>query len=191
VPNCDFYAVESDFALVLDFIFDQPGWTLTEAFSRHDLPVRRFPTTGDVLRACSSASGDMTLLLHAPSMGGEITERWIAFKPGAAPGATGRTDADGWGAIRLTLARLHDQQVRPSNANHRSERRAIRWEAPYLEELGPVDVWDWREVNRLSGRLNRFIRGVAVGKSPAVPSRVILPGAAAAVDNGFELALNW
>jgi hypothetical protein len=65
--------------------------------------------------------------------------------------------------------------------------RALKWEPIYIDRLGSVDAWDWREVERISGRLSRFIRKLAVDKSG---SRVILPSAARMLSEGATLALN-
>ena len=187
MPSCSFYATGDDFGRILDFIFDQLGWALVESASRHDLPLRHFTSRSDLTDAFDLAVTDAYLLLHAPSMGPAIMERSITFKPGYVPGARGRTDAEGWGLIQLYLMAPRKGLIRPSQTGHNSAARSHAWESTAGGRLGPVDAWDWREVERISARLNRKIRSLAVGKDG---SRVILPAASAAVSLGASLALN-
>ena len=187
MPNCDFYAVGDDFGAVLDFIFDQPGWILVESSSHPDMPLRRFSSNAAVLGAVDPNSHETLLQLYSPAMGGGIVEQAVRFRPGAVLGKSGRMTAQGWGLIQLHLRSPREGQIRPSNTGHNSERRAHAWEATNLARLGSVSQWDWREVERISGRLNRYIRRIAVAKSA---SRAILPAAAEAVAGGATLALN-
>jgi hypothetical protein len=186
MPNCDFYAAGDDFRIVLDFVFDQPGWMLVELASMPDQPLRSFESTRAVLDAYDLEQSDALLHLYAPELGGGIFERPITFRPGAVGAAKGRTSSEGWGLIQLYLSGGRDGLIRPSHTNHNSETRARSWE-PMYPDLGPVGAWDWPEVSRASGRLNRHIRRSAVQKSG---SRVILPEAAARAAQGAELLLN-
>jgi len=120
-------------------------------------------------------------------MGSPVVEHPITFLPGAIPGAQGRIDAEGWGLIQLYLWAPRKGAIRPSHLGHNSRVRALKWETLYLDRLGTVDAWDWREVERISGRLSRFIRKSAVGNSG---SRLILPSAARMLSDGATLALN-
>jgi hypothetical protein len=187
MPTCDFYALRNDFLSILDFIFNQPGWVLVEGSSRPDQPLRRFASRSEVDLAIELGVEDAYLALHAPSMRAPIVEQGITFKPGAVPGAYGRTNAGGWGLIQVYMISPRKNQIRPSHTGHNSEARARKWEPIYSHELGAVEAWDWREVERISSRLNRFIRHLAIGKER---SRVILPAAAGAVKDGAALALN-
>jgi len=187
MPNCDFYATGDDFAPILDFIFDQPGWILIENASREDLPLRRFCSRSEIEEAFNIDVDGPLLQLYSPSMKGAVIERQITFRPGAVPGARGRTDPVGWGFVQVYLAGLRQGKIRPSHTNCNSVTRAQNWESLGTQELGPVAAWDWREVERISARLNRHIRGLGVGK---FGSRVILPAAVAAMDRGATLALS-
>jgi hypothetical protein len=187
MPNCDFYAVGDDFAFILDFIFDQPGWVLVEDASRPDQPLRRFASTAEVASAFELGVTDAYLQLHAAAMGSAIIERAVTFRDGAVPGACGRTVAEGWGLIQVYLMAPADGWIRPSHTNCNSEARSRKWEPVYLDSLGPIVDWNWREVEWTSAQLNRFVRSRAVGKSG---SRFVLPAAVAAVAAGAKLALN-
>jgi hypothetical protein len=187
MANCDFYAAGDDFSRILDFVFDQSDWLLIEHASRPDSPLRRFGSTSEILGAFDLGNSDALLDLYAPSMGSPGVEEKITFRPRAIPGAQGRTDATGWGLIQLYLWAPRKGAIRPAHLGHNSRVRALKWEPIYIDRLGSVDAWDWREVERISGRLSRFIRKLAVDKSG---SRVILPSAARMLSEGATLALN-
>ena len=186
MPNCDFYAAGEDIRFILEFVFEQPGWMLIENASEDDMPLRRFYSTAEVLTVYDRAPATALLQLYAPEMRGPIMENRVIYRPGAVPGATGRTDARGWGLIQLYLAVADEQSIGLSHTNHNSEGRARAWE-PHYAELGPVDAWDWTAVTRVSRRLNYQIRRAAVGRASG---RVILPEAAARVSRGAVLAAN-
>jgi hypothetical protein len=187
MPNCDFYAAGEDFRGILEFVFAQPGWTLVELASVPDQPLRRFQSADPLIGAHDLPRDGAWLQLYSPDMGGNIIERHIEFNPGAVGDAKGRTDSAGWGLIQLYLVGERDGRIGLSHTNHNSEARARLWEPISMEALGPVRAWNWTEVARTSGRLNRHIRGMAVDKSS---SRVILPHAAARVADGAALAPN-
>jgi hypothetical protein len=187
MPNCDFYALGADFVRILEFVFEQPGWALVESASRPDRPLRHFDSARSVLAAFDLETEDAMLQLHAASTGGAIGEHRIVYRPQAVAGAGGRTDSEGWGLIQLDLRASPGGPIRPSHTNHNSEARARRWSATLDDRLGPVEAWGWREVERVSGRLNRFMRGYAATRAG---SRAVLPVASLAVVAGRALAVN-
>lgn len=177
MPNCDFYALATDCARVLDFIFDQPGWVLHELSSEDDSPVRTFHSTRTVLTTFPLCERSLHFHLYAAEMRGAILHRKITFNPGAVPGATFRYDTNGWGLIQLNLGVLRaDGSLTASHTNHNSLARAQKWE-PTFPDQGAVDAWDWRAVEQTSGRLVRFIRKIASSKRFLRP---VLPAAHAA-----------
>jgi hypothetical protein len=172
VPNCDFYALATDLVEVLEFIFAQPGWSLFELASVPDQPLREFHATRDVLDSYPSfdrLDRDRHFQLHCSTMGGHVSMRRIDFTPGAVPGATFRYNSEGWGLIQLYFGALRDGRLSPCHTNHNTQRRAEKWEPTYFDQLGPVAVWNWTEVTRVSGRLNRFIRSVSAAKLHSRP----------------------
>jgi hypothetical protein len=184
VPNCDFYALAPDLIDVLDFVFAQPGWLLVELASRNDQPLRSFHATREVLDgfpAFSSLRRSMHFNLYSEAMGGKVTSRRIDFTPGAVPGATFRYDSGGWGLIQLYFGALRDGRLSNCHTNHNSERRASNWEPTYADRLDPANTWNWAEVTRTSGRLNRFLRRMAPGK---LRSRPVLQAAWEAQSTG-------
>jgi hypothetical protein len=180
MPQCDFFAVGDDFTPILDFVFSQPGWVLVESASRHDLPLRRFASTSDVLAAFDLERGMTHLLLHAPETGGAIREKRITFSPTYArqSGATGRTDAGGWGLIQLFFEPGTPARIGVSFSNCHTESSAREREFVLRNDLGPVDDWDMHEVKRVSERLNRRIRRLGVRKE----------GSAAVLERAAEIA---
>jgi hypothetical protein len=120
-------------------------------------------------------------------MRGRIVKHRINFKSGSVAASRFRYDAEGWGLVQLYFGIMRDGRLSPSHTNHNSQKRARNWESLY-KRLGPVDAWNWSEVSRVSGRLNRFIKSLATGRQG---SRPILPVAQEGVARaGIELALN-
>lgn len=179
MPNCDFYALPADLAALFGFIFEQPGWQLWELTSSGEQPLRLFATMGELRASFPSvieATAAHHFHLYAPEMGGSVTHRRIELRRGA----TFRYASEGWGLIQLYTGALRDAHLSACHTNHNSERRALTW-AVHSPTLAPPSAWNWSAVARISGRLNRFIRGIAAGKRA---SRPILPAAFAAFHAG-------
>jgi hypothetical protein len=181
MPNCDFYAFGDDYRAVLNFIFEQPGWLLHELASQHDSYVRIFDSTDSVMKAHPVGEKALYFLLHAPEMKGRVVHERVVFRPGAVPGATSRYDTRGWGLIAVYCGFLKpDGSLTHSHTNHQSEAWALKW-AMNQSERADVAAWDWRAVERTSGRLVRFIRKLAPRKQG---SRPILQAAFSAQSEG-------
>jgi hypothetical protein len=184
--TCNFYAAREDMITVLDFVFEQPGASLVELASRHDLPLRRFSSTAEVESAFALGVEDVLLLMYASSMGAPILERHVRFDRRYVPDAVGRTDAMGWGLIQVYLRRRRGDSLCRSRIGNRSQRSARRYEPVLFDELGSVDAWDWAEIERISSRVARFIRRTAVAKLEQWP---VMPRAATAAEQGARLSL--
>src|SRR2546426_11648858 len=104
-----------------------------------------------------------------------VHQRRIALVPAKCQGATFRWTIEGWGLITMQLGGSSLVGLVASHTNHNSAERARKWEQTLNRTLGSVSAWDWPEVSRVSRRLNRQIRKLAVSK---VGSRVVLPDAA-------------
>jgi len=189
MPNCDFYAAGMDHRAILDFLLTRGECDIYELASRFEQPLRRFRALDDFeehfaiadWRAGSSVS--MLLQLHAHGSGPPFLARRVDLNPESCGGATFRYSAEGWGLVQLYLERPRASGLRNSHTNHNSEKRAAAW-SDTLARLGSPADWDFARVSSFSGRLNRFIRSLAVGKSGA---RVILPQAAALQARGVVL----
>jgi hypothetical protein len=92
--------------------------------------------------------------------------------------ATFRFECGGWGLIQLLFVVHHHGMLDLSHANHNTEKRAAKWADVDADRLADPDDWDWKEVTRQSGRLNRAIRALAVDK---IGSHPVLPEAAALI----------
>lgn len=186
MPQCDFYAVGADFTPILKFVFSQPTWLLVESASRDDQPLRRFRSETEVLAAFDLERDTAHLLVHAPETGGSIREHKIAYGAAYArrSGATGRTDARGWGLVQLYLDPGSPERIGRSFANCHTESSARAKESAYSDQMGPVDDWDMAEVKRVSERLNRQIRRLGVRKEAGA---AVLPRAARLAEAGAEL----
>ncbi len=181
VPNLDFYALRPDAEEVLGFIFEQPGWVLHELYSVPNTDVRSFTSFHEVLDAAGQWSKPLHFQLHTPGMGGRPHYRRIELKVRAIPGATFRYSTDGWGLIQLYFEVPNAARLAASHTNHNSEVRAQKWEPTYLDQSDRVADWNWSEVSRASGRLNRFVRARSAAKHG---SRPILPCANEAMKAG-------
>lgn len=186
MPSLGFYALGSDRARVLEFIFEQPGWTLRDMSSPPGQPIRVFASASDVLSAREVGAKPQQFVLWSPEMGGHVSHERIDFTPAAAAkvGATHRFAVRGWGMIQLYTGFRHGELgLAPSHTSHNSVARAEKWHRTY-REMGPPDAWDWAAVRRISSRLNRRIATLARSKAG---SRPILPAAHDAVARGLQL----
>lgn len=181
MPNCDCYAIGSEFTRILEAVFAQGGWQLYELNSRPDQPLRRFNSTTDLAAAFDLGTRDSHFQLYTPSMGGGVLMRRIELHPGAVAGASHRFAAEGYGLIQLYFGSLQgDGILSRSHTNHFSEKRA-KAAAEMNADSGSPAEWDWTVVLQTSRRLVRMIRSLAVS---ADGPRLVLPEAKAAVDAG-------
>lgn len=181
MPNCDFFALGGDSSEVLRFVLSQPGWCPYELYSESDAELRRFSVLDALLDSFDLGVESLRFQLWAPEMRGRVGVKRIDYRPGAVPGASYRYGCERWGLIQLYLDAPRDGRLSASHTNHNSETRARNWEAHYSDSPDRADDWDWRAVQRISTRLNRFIRSRGVHK---LGSRVVLPVAHAAVSSG-------
>src|SRR5579864_2151775 len=179
MPHLAFFATLDDLIPVIHFVLG--ACQVFESFSTPDSPLQQFTSTLEVRHALDKRGvAHLGLMLYAPSMNGQFSIERFELRPGAIPGKSWREQISGWGMIQIELFNVQAGKLRPSFTNHNSENRARRWAntAPYLPS---VDAWDFREVARISRRINRYISGLAVRKDG---SRPILPSANAMVARG-------
>jgi hypothetical protein len=185
MPNCDFYAMRDDHAKVLRFILEE---TECQVFEKNSAPwaeIRQFHKVDQILNTFDEGLGLHKVLLniYSPTMLGEFKFRRISLDQRKFGEGSFRYEAHGWGAIQLYLGGIHKDRLHSSHTNHNSEKRAIAW-ANTIHDLGPPEKWNWGEVTRISSRINRFIRKIAIEKQG---SRPILPAALHWVKAGGEL----
>jgi hypothetical protein len=188
MPNCDFYAADTDFSEVLEFVFTRCECQVFESYSPFDTQLVEFGSASEVMLRypvgkCGGTAPSVLLSLVPPSGRGLVATRRIDLKPGSVPGASFRHTLDGWGMISLQLGGVGPKGLVHSHTNHNSEARARAW-AHTHPELPPVEKWDWAEVAAISSRLNAHIRKrLAVSK---LESRVVLREASKHLNSGMK-----
>jgi hypothetical protein len=179
MPRLGFYAAADDVLPVMGFVFQE--CRVFEGYSEPDEPLRSFASPEQVHDALERRGRDgLGLMLYSPAMKGRFTVNRFALAPGAVPGKSWREQILGWGLIQMEWAGLGDSALPPSVTNHNSGKRARAWEQGDAR-IPPVDAWDFREVARLSRRINRHIASLGVRKHGSQP---ILPGADALLKSG-------
>lgn len=179
MPHLAFYATADDIALIMEFVLQE--CRVFESFSVPDSPLRSLTSPLEVRDAFEQGGpGGLGLMLHAPAMKGELVVERFQLKPNAIPGKSWRENISGWGLIHMEFNAPHGTTLWPSFTNHNSESRARAWEPTY-PQLPPVAAWDFREVARISRRINRHIAGLGIRKEGPRP---ILPGVEAMVKAG-------
>ena len=179
MPNCDFYALRDDARLVLEFVFEETDCQVFEMTSAQRQPLREFRAPGQVMDAFGKFG--INLQLYAPSMKGKLRTKRVELDTAKDGEANWLFEIHGWGAIQLYLATIRNGRIENSHTNHNSEKRALKWESIYGDDLGPVAAWDWKRVAAISRRINSRIRKLAPAKRG---SRPILPAAHQALQTG-------
>ena len=187
MPNCDYYALDDDYDLVMGFVFSQAGWILWELNSQPDSLPRSFDSIASVREAFRLGDAPAYFQLHAPEMRGEVLHRRIELRRRSVSGATFRYATDGWGLVQFYLGAIKPTgALTPCHTNHFTEKGAYARVFPG-SMLGDPTQWDWAAVAHVSGKLIRFIHKNSVGKRGSCP---ILPSAYAAhVEERLTLVL--
>jgi hypothetical protein len=147
---------------------------LIELASEPQEKLREFYATDELLRAYPTHG---LFQLHSPEMGAPWKARRVDFTAGGF-----RYDCEGWGLIQLYLeSAAKESSLSSCHTNHNSATRAANWEPTVGDRLGAAARWDFSATTRMSSRLNRFIKKLAVAKRG---SRPILPQAQAALVAG-------
>ncbi|MEU4765058.1 hypothetical protein AB0H12_17545 [Actinosynnema sp. NPDC023794] len=171
MPNLDFYAADDDWSAVLDTVFALGSFRVFESDSRPDRELREFHAPAEV----PDDRWGRHLALFVIGSGPEPVARRIDFLPGALADATFRHSCEGWGLVQLDRGgATGTRELRWSHTNHNTEKRATAWSAT-ASRLGDPAEWNWAAVTSSSGKLNRAIRRMAVGK---IGSHPVLPHAA-------------
>jgi hypothetical protein len=178
MANLDFYGLKSDLHKLLAFIYDETDIIIFELSSEFDSEIRRFSS----LRALESvydvgqvSKGQICFQLWSASVTKEPAPRKINLKMKE---HSFRYSIEGAGLIQLYLGGLKENIISETHYGH--------WNQAGAEErcVLPTKDCDWEALKKLSGRLQRFIRGLAVAK---INSRVILPEAFSEIGNGKQL----
>jgi hypothetical protein len=162
-----FYAVDEDWSAIVEAVFGLGLFRVFEANSAPDCELREFHAPEEAV--------SRRLMLFVIGEGPEPLARRIEFLPGLAGDATFRHTCEGWGLIQLDFGGpFGPDELRWSHTNHNTQKRAAAW-AEVITRLGDPAAWNWPAVTSASGKLNRVIRRMAVGK---IGSHPVLPRAA-------------
>jgi hypothetical protein len=186
MPNIDFYAAGADFLAVLTYVFKQSACRVFESYSPPGEAIAEFKAIDDLsarypIGVCRGSGPSVLLQLVPPGASHQFGIRRISSPPELCDGHTFRYAVEGWGLIQLQLGGIGPRGLVNSHSNHNTEARARKWSETY-PELGPIEIWNWRETTAVLSALNRFIRTkLATYK---LGSRLVLPDAAAAFAAG-------
>ncbi len=178
MPSCSFYATTADHLTLVGVILGAGEYTVLPAYSRVDQPLSPCAGIGDLIAASELGVLSTQFVVHHASFGGAIHRRRIELRPDV---GSFRWEATGWGLISLVLSAPRKGALGPGWTNHNSEARARKWEPTFADCPDRINEWNWAEITRHSGHINRLIRRLSVSK---LGSRWVLPDAAAAFAEG-------
>ncbi len=191
MASLDFFAATTDSIQILDFIFSQPGVTLFEMYSQHDQELREFSTTQGLLDCYEIGMDEYgtgrhhTFQLWSPLVMPRPNPKRISLTPGAVKGHTFRYAVYGYGLMQLYLGGRYGDGITLSYFGHDTELRA-RISADRDRDQAQMDQIDWREFNKLSGKIQRLLRKKL---SPAqASSYLVLTEAHRMYQQGFSLS---
>ena len=178
MANLNFYGLKTDLLKVLSFIYNETDIVIFESYSEYDSELRRFASLAELqsgLEIGESPKGAALLELWSPSVIKEPKPRRFELK---VKGHSFRYTIEAVGLIQLHLGGLRDNAIAESYYGH--------WSKAGAEQRSSLPTTDcnWEALMKISGRLQRFIRGMAAAK---FDGRVILPEAFDAVQKGSRL----
>jgi hypothetical protein len=178
MANLDFYGLKNDLLSLLSFIYDETDIIIFESYSEFDAELRSFTSLFELQSAFEigdAQKGQILLQLYSPSVMKMPKPRRIKSK---IKEFSCRYSIEGVGLIQLYLGGLRDNVITESHYGHWSRAGAEQ------RSVLPTNDCDWASLIKISGRLQRFIRGFAVAK---VNSRIILPEAMSEIKSGKRL----
>jgi hypothetical protein len=179
MANLDFYAVTDDLRSLMQFVFNETDIIAYELSSEHNDELRAFRSLSELEKVFILGSPHSIFLqLWSPTVMAEPVIRRIDMM--ALPGRPFRYGVEGVGLMQLYLGGVRDQMIFHTHFGHWNEAGARR------RSMYSVDDCDWRALSRLSGRIQRYVRGrLAFAKLYSCP---VLHHAYACVQNGFSLS---
>lgn len=178
VANLDFYAAPDDQRELLRFLFAETDVVIHELYSRFDHEVREFRSLAE-LEACFTLGDHQAayLQLWSPAVMARPVFRRIELT--GIPGHSFRYAVEGAGLIQLYLDGFKDGALHHSHYGHWNEAGARK------RSIHSADDCDWVALKKLSGRIQRHIRGrLSVAK---LHGRPVLCNAFAALQAGSGL----
>src|SRR5438093_278494 len=162
MANLDFYALTEDLRDIVRFILDETDIVVYESASEFDRELRQFRSCAEletVFQLGAFRAG--YLRLWSPSVMAQPVIQRVALT--GVPGHTFRYSVEGAGLIQLHLDGIRDGIVYHSHYGHWNEAGARE------RCIHPADDCDWSALRKLSGRIQRHIRGIAAAKLYARP----------------------
>ncbi|MCP4371772.1 MAG: hypothetical protein GY797_27185 [Deltaproteobacteria bacterium] len=187
MPNCDFYAVGNDIDRIFEFVFNDLDCRIFESYSPFEMDIVEFKSLDDLNRRyslgmCKKRNYSALLQMWPINASSKVFFKRIELDPKKCNGATFRYRMNGWGLIQLYVGGISELGIIHSHTNHNSEKRAHKWAGTY-DDMGSPEEWDWKEVTRISSKLNRQIRKLSVNK---IGSKPILQYAEKQLSNGLN-----
>lgn len=179
----EFYAVQEDRAMILDYILNETDLRIYDGYSAHDREIMMYDSTESIERKIDAEVRMATFALYSERLGGRLDTRRIDLNPNP-EGHKFRYVTEGWGLIHLHFGKVfynkHTQreQLEHSVINHNSETRARNW-YPTIPNLGDPDLWDWKAVGRESRKIENMIKKLSIKENMGATRLVhfIMPGA--------------
>ena len=177
MANLDFYALGDDLRSLLRFVYAETDVVVYELASEFDRDARQFASLAE-LEAVFDLDGHkaVRLQLWSPRVMARPVIRRIELK---VPGKSFRYAVEGAGLIQLYPDGQRDGVIYHTHYGHWNEAGARQ------RSMHPADDCDWQALAKLSGRIQRHIRGrLAAAKLFACP---VLHHAFSAVRQGHGL----
>lgn len=178
MANLDFYADADDLRDLFRFLFTETDLVAFESSSQFDCELRQFRSLSSLEAAFEIGTYRVAYLqLWSPSVMRQPIVRRVELT--GVPGHSFRYSVEGCGLIQLYLSGLQDGAIHHTHYGHWNEAGARE------RSIHSADDCDWRALGKISGRIQRRIRGpLAVAK---LRSRPVLNHAFMAVQRGAGL----
>jgi len=151
VANLDFYALGDDLRQLFQFLYAETDVVVYELSSEPDRDVRKFHSLAEletVFHLGTYRAGH--LKLWSPSVMARPVIRRIELRTGA---HSFRYTAEGAGLIELYLDGSREGVIYHTHYGHWNEAGARQ------RSMHPAQDCDWKALSKISGRIQRYIRG--------------------------------
>ena len=162
MANLDFYALGDDLRRLFDFLYSETDVVVYELSSEPGRDPRRFDSVTELADAYDlGAYRAGYLQLWSPSVMARPVIRRVELK---SPENSFRYDVGGAGLMQLYLDGIRDGVIHHTHFGHWNEAGARQ------RSMYPASDCDWRALAKLSGRIQRHIRGrLAAARLHACP----------------------
>jgi hypothetical protein len=177
MANLDFYALGDDLRSLFRFVYAETDVVVYELASEFDCDARQFASLAE-LEAVFNLDGYKVghLQLWSPTVMARPVFQRIELK---VPGHSFRYAVEGAGLIQLYLDGQRDGVIYHTHYGHWNEAGARE------RSIHPADDCDWQALAKLSGRIQRHVRGRLAAAN--LYARPVLHQAFGAVQRGHGL----